>query len=88
MLQMVLSGHVACAASDLCYQDDPQTYLLRLMETGSGLYLSAFATDAEAVKYTDFAVCTPPISTQTCRKRLRSIGRRRPYSNRYTDWRS
>lgn len=54
LLQMVLSGHVDYTASDLCYQNDRQTYLLRLMETGSGLYLTAFSAAADTVKYTDF----------------------------------
>ncbi len=54
LLQMVLSGHVSYAATDVNYAADKDDYLLRLAETGSGLYMQAFYAPGSAVKYTDF----------------------------------
>lgn len=54
LLQMVLSGHVAYAATDAQYALDPEEYFLRMAETGSGLYMQSFAAPGDAVKYTDF----------------------------------
>jgi hypothetical protein len=53
-LQIVLSGSVSYTMPPLDMQADPGMYLLKAIETGSGVYFDYFAADGSAIKGTQY----------------------------------
>jgi len=53
-LQIVLSGSVSYTMPALNSRADPQEYILKAIETGSGVYFDYFAVDGSAVKGTQY----------------------------------
>ncbi len=53
-LQIVLSGSVSYTMPELNQATDPATYLLKAIETGSGIYFDYFAAPGSAIKDTHY----------------------------------